>query len=489
MSICTTVHAEPLSDPLDLVIHRMTRDHNWHVPTGVWSTRSLERSAHLYDVLSEANTSLDARSTRLFEHAFGPELAHLTEPGQWTHSLRPALDGGVGTITPSLDGGDSDRGLLSLRPTTHAGTYRGPWSVSATVMAPIDLSVSAADVGAEIDTFWAGIQTPRWTAGFGWEHRWFGPGRRGALVLTNNAVPPPMGTLAWYGPIGPDGRWGKLRTELSMGWMNAPRVDVNAPGLLWIDVRWLPIPHVEIGATRMSLFAGEGRPTPDLWQLILPTQPHVYDDPDQLLPDQDELASLDFRGTLPLSALTEGRISWLEGWWQYGAEDIIKREFASIPYPSLAGIANLYGLEASVGDWLFTFEKARILDDYFRWYTGHRIYHLGFTQNGQPLGHPIGGDAMSVYGRIGWFPTRWGADIWFEHSLTVGVIEALGANLMALGADQERLRVGVNLWKMALDSERWSAGYTFEQLKGGDFIPSATEYGHLVRITWRGAPR
>jgi hypothetical protein len=353
----------------------------------------------------------------------------------------------------------------------------------------MDVFFNEGSVAADLDTLWFGAQTAHWTTGFGWQHRWFGPGRRGALLLTNHAAPPPMGTVAWSGPVGHKGRWGQLRTEVSVGWMDQPREDVNRPGLLWMDARWLPIPQFEIGATRMSLFAGEGRPTPDWGQLILPTAPHVYDDPDQELPDQDEIASLDFRGTLPLQAISKGRIDWLEGWWQYGAEDIIKREFGGVPYPSLAGIANLYGLEASTGDWLLTFEQTRLLDDYFRWYTGHRIYHDGFTQNKQPLGHPIGGDAMSFYARVGWFPSRWGADLWIERATRVGVIEALGSNLMTLATDEERTRVGANIWKLALDSERWRAGYVFEHLTGADFVPGVESYGHHVHIEWRGAPR
>ena len=39
----------------------------------------------------------------------------------------------------------------------------------------------------------------------------------------------------------------------------------------------------------------KARPSPKWGQLILPTDPHVYDDPDGLLPDQDELAALDAR--------------------------------------------------------------------------------------------------------------------------------------------------------------------------------------------------
>ena len=47
-------------------------------------------------------------------------------------------------------------------------------------------------------------------------------------------------------------------------------------------------------------------------------------------------------------------------------------------------------------------EGARIFDDYFRWYTGHRIYHQGFTRDGLGMGHWVGGDAMTGWVSIAW---------------------------------------------------------------------------------------
>ena len=64
---------------------------------------------------------------------------------------------------------------------------------------------------------------------------------------------------------------------------------------------------LELGATRAALFWGEGRPWPGVLPLLLPIDPHVEDDPDQLLPDQDEIAALD--ATLRLHP---GRVDWLE---------------------------------------------------------------------------------------------------------------------------------------------------------------------------------
>ena len=80
-----------------------------------------------------------------------------------------------------------------------------------------------------------------------------------------------------------------------------------------------------------SLIAGVGRPPVPLGQLLLPTDPHVYDDPNKAEPDQDELAALDFRvrlpvakwsGRAPRARAVEG-FDYAELYWQYGGEDVI----------------------------------------------------------------------------------------------------------------------------------------------------------------------
>ena len=81
-------------------------------------------------------------------------------------------------------------------------------------------------------------------------------------------------------------RLGTFRAETSVGWLPMPRGDVAHPGILHMDYRWAPVPAFEMGASRLSLFGGEGRPPPKIGQLLIPTDPHVYDDPNQLEPDQ-----------------------------------------------------------------------------------------------------------------------------------------------------------------------------------------------------------
>ena len=379
----------------------------------------------------------------------------------------------VGGLVPEGNGGDDEPGLVSARLRGEGRLYAGPVELALVPELGGDLAQTSAEI--RLAEAWAGVHTAHWNAGFGLRDRWIGPGRHGSLTLTDHASPAPLGSVAWQSRAGE--RLGPVRLEGGLGWLNGARGDVDHPGWLLMDARWAATPWLEIGGTRMAIFGGEGRPTPDWGQLLVPTEPHIYDDPDLLLPDQDELAALDVRLTVPVRGLS-GRlgldvpVDYIELWWQYGGEDVIARELGPIPVPSLAGVANLYGAELASGSWLLTFEGARLLDDTFRWYTGHRVYHEGFTRDGRAMGHPAGGDSMSLWGAVTWLPNAWGAQVQAERRLRVGVVQAVGDNLLALSADERRTRLGVKVFHQRGPSW-WHLDAEIERVVARDFVPGA----------------
>lgn len=253
---------------------------------------------------------------------------------------------------------------------------------------------------------------------------------------------------------------------------------------LWMDARWSPRPWLELGASRASLFWGEGRPPPTLGQLLLPLEPHVADDPDQLLPDTDELAALDARVTVPLP----GPLDYAELYWQYGGDDMIVRSLGPVPVPALAGVANLGGAELGAGPWTATVEYARLMDDTFRWYTGHRVYHEGTTQAGRPLGHPNGGDQQTLWARVAFEPGAWGAALWAEQVRRVEVIEVLERSVVITPQDERRARLGAQAWWYRPGGARLSAGYELEHTTGEAFVPDATDWKHRVWVEVSAAP-
>lgn len=405
-----------------------------------------------------------------------PELVAVASAADWTPgvALRPGGNLALGSQRPSYRFGDVEPGIFSGRLFGDVRVYSGIAEIAFRPVVGVDLgeSVSLGDGAAvgeglhvSMPEAWVGIRTQHLSAGAGLRGRWIGPGRHGSLMLTNNATPAPMLSLSAESP--PLGKAGRFRMETGAGWLQAPRDDVVNPGWLMMDFRWLPVPFFELGASRVGIFGGEGRPTPAIGQLILPTKPHIYDDPEQLLPDQDELAAVDVRLMVPFA---EGH-SFIEGYWQYGAEDIIAQKLAgTIPYPSLAGVGNLYGVEISHNPWVLNMELTRVLDDYFRWYTGHRVYHDGLTQNGQSMAYAPGGDSTGFWTAWTWMTSDWAVQAHGERVLRVGVVESLGDNLLALGTDERRHRLGVTGWRVHGMNNSWRVDLSVEHIDGVDFV-------------------
>ncbi len=484
--------AAPLDDPTALALGMAARggSHDLFLGDGEWQAMAM---AWKLDVILDAGAEPSHVNPRAFLATLQPtlasELGALRQPRVPAWVLVPGAAAAIGDLVPANVGGDEEPGLVSLRGGAQIRAYALGFEAVLEPELDVELGGAPFDAGLVPRQAWGGWRGEHLLVGFGMRDRWLGPGRRGSLLLSDNARPAPLGSFAAQGRIpGWLERIGRWRFETSWGWLQRPRDDVANPGLMLMDLRWLPVPWIEIGATRLGLFGGEGRPMPGFWELLVPIEPHVYDDPDKEEPDQNEQASLDFRVTLPIARWVGGPVDYVEGWWQYGAEDIIARRLGPVPYPSLAGVANLWGLEGAVGPWVLSYEGSHILDDYFRWYVSHRVYHQGFTQDGRTIGHHIGGDAESTWLRLGWYPLPWGADLAYEQVHRVGVIESLESNLLALATDERSWGLSGRLWRAGADGGRWSVGYGFTQVQGQDFVPGDDAWLHRVSVSWGSAP-
>ena len=466
---------EPL-DPARAIVDRVGRATSADLLYGARTESALEIATRWSRTGSQSSVIEGVLSSEFQQH---DELSGVFRPmGRLT----------VGTLEPVRQQGDTEPGLVSIRGRADGRAYWGPMEVmfAPEVRADVTPGVDASFV---VPTGWVGVHTPSLRAGFGLESRMFGPGRHGGLMLTDNARPAPLGSVAYEHRIGE--RFGRFRVEGGMGWLDADRTDVEQPGWLIADLRWAPIPEIELGATRMGIFGGKGRPAPDVGQLLLPTDPHVENDPGQKLPDQDEIAALDARVNLPLGRWINGPrvdagmgfgLDYLEVYTQYGGEDIIARELGPIPVPALAGIANLWGAELGVGALTLNGEWARVLDDRFRWYTGHRIYHEGFTQDGVVMGHPSGGDSRTWNVDARWMPGEWGVGLSLEDRVRVGGIDVAQGSLRALLTDEHTQSFSLRGWWMT-DKTAWlHGGLELAHTEGVDFKPGASDWAWRLFI-------
>lgn len=418
-----------------------------------------------------------------------PELDALNRPSDplaFGVRVEPIGLASAGDLVPDYRSGDPEPGLLSARVGADLRVYPSVFEVVGRGVVGGDV-VDENGVFLGVSEAWAGVVWHELRAGFGLRPRHFGPGRAGSLMLTDNAAPPPHGAITWTSPSGQ--RFGRVHLDGGAGWIPGERRDVQRPGWLYMDARWLVRPEVEVGFSRVSIFGGVGRPAPDLGQLLLPTEPHVYGDPDRLLPDQDDKAALDLRLLFPVgrwsglgsSGRTVDGIDTVELWWQYGGEDVIRQELGGVPYPSLAGVANLIGGEATAGPLVVSLEYARILDDTFRWYLGHRVYHDGLYRDGRPMAHASGGDSLSWWGAVAWEGRTRGVELSGEHRTRVGVIESSGPNLLALAQDERRWMGGLRGWTWS-PLGYWTASLEIERIEGLDFRPGAEAWGWRLAV-------
>jgi hypothetical protein len=483
--------ASPWDDPLVHAFGRSVRGCPAPVflGDGEWGPMAWTRKYRSSGVWGDGCPGGASLGDSLFAAALGPEIEALEDPREPVFALEPGASLALGDITPANASGDLEEGLVSPRGFAVLRVYGRGFEALLEPEIGMELGGGPVAAGLVPRQAWVGWRNPQLLVGFGMRDRWLGPGRRGSLLLSDNARAAPMGTLAAQGRLpGVFDALGSFRFESSWGWLQRPRDDVDNPGLMLMDLRWLPVPWIELGATRLGLFGGAGRPMPGLLELLVPTDPHVYDDPDKEEADQNEQASLDVRVTLPLAHWVGGPVDYVEGWWQYGAEDIIARKLGSVPYPSLAGVANLWGLEGALGPWVLSYEGSHIFDDYFRWYVSHRIYHDGFTQDGRVLGHHGGGDASTTWLRLGWYPLPWGADLAFERVHRVGVVESLESHIFALAADEWREGVTLRLLRVGTAGQRWSVGYGFSRVQGLDFVPGGDTWQHRLSVSWSAGP-
>lgn len=499
MLVCPAVAASPEDDVVVALARQFSLDQGLDtfgglVPDSRWKTAySLGRCAPVPVSATPARKPRGARAATPAQLGHAPNAvpkpppltafpAHLAaalsvecarDPGSWSprYSLRPVATVSVGDATPDNLSGDTEPGLLSVRAGGRAAVYSGPFVLRATANGGIDAIPDAAPAYS-VPELWLGADTGSWWLGAGRQDRWMGPGRGATLLLSNNAIAPWMANGGLDGHLpGAASKIGRFRAEVGVGVLAEPRTDVDEPGIMLMDFRYLPVPEFEICLSRASIFGGEGRPDVDVGQLLIPSEPHVYDDPDQELPDQDELAALSFRVNLPLRKRWRLPIDHVSGWWEYGGEDMVARDFGGVPYPTLAGIANLYGGEIHVRPITFTAEYAKLMDDYFRWYVGHRVYHEGFQQSDRVMGHFGGSDSETVWAQLAFDLPSSRVRAWGDRTRRVFVLETRNERVFALPTEEVRLRVGAAVdlaWKAAW----WSAAYTGASTTGRNFVAS-----------------
>ncbi|GAB4388168.1 MAG: capsule assembly Wzi family protein [Thermodesulfovibrionales bacterium] len=222
---------------------------------------------------------------------------------------------------------------------------------------------------------------------FGRQSQWWGPGRHGSLLLSNNAAPftmvrvtnPTPALLPWV-----LSRLGPVRFVFFAGRLEEER-SVPEPYLWGLRLDFKPVPWVEVGLERTALLGGEGRSEGlgTWWKSFTGKGENEAG-----VEAGDQRAGLDLKITVPLSvqpfqlygeAAGEDESGGLPSKWAY---------LAGLYLPRILSLERV-GLRAEVAD-------NHIDGSPNAWYN-HHIYRTGYTYKGRVVGHHMGTDSRDVF--------------------------------------------------------------------------------------------
>jgi len=234
---------------------------------------------------------------------------------------------------------------------------------------------------------------------FGKESQWWGPGRNGSIILSNNAEPFTMIRIENESPI--VFPWiGLFKFVFFVTKLNKDRV-VPQPYLWGMRINIKPFPYLELGFSRTALLGGEGC-SEDLNTWI---KSFVGKDEDTPKEPIDQRAGFDIKITIPNRYLSFQTYLEAEGEDENGG---IPSYWAYTLGLYLPEIPKLRGLSL----------RAEYTTTPKEWYM-HYIYKSGYTYEGHIIGHHIGRYAKGIWGELSYWILRFNIllKLGYEHTL------------------------------------------------------------------------
>lgn len=297
----------------------------------------------------------------------------------------------------------------------------------------------------------------------GRESLWWGPGRHGSLILSNNAKPldmvrvtnPTPLLLPWFfkylGPFQFDVLWSRLEAE---------RV-ISEPYLAGMRINFKPRPWLELGASRTVMFGGEGRPKVRLSDFLTILGGKNLEGGEDT---SNQLASLDARIKFPFLAGTE-LYGELGGEDEAGGFISHKSWIVGVYLPKIEPT----GRAAIRFEYADLTHESKIAPIWYR----HGIYRSGYTYKGKVLGHHIGGAARSYFSELEYlFPGGWTLRGSFDY-------QERGTDQLV----QEIHRIP------SLEAEAYFPGnirlclaYGYDSVRNSEFLSGSRRSDHLLKV-------
>lgn len=253
---------------------------------------------------------------------------------------------------------------------------------------------------------------------------WWGPGRRGSWIMTNNAQPFELIRLYNSRPYSVF-LLGDLKFNVIYGRTSEQEIKYKYEGT---DITKFEKPHfggirlnfaqsryLEFGASLTALFTGrDGLTADDIKEVFFPRHKAV-DREETEGPVTDRIASWDLAINIPSPFYNIGGIRL---YMEYGGTDL---SFVDRIYPRLTDVATIYGFYLDTGATDIRLEYAQNLEHNDTvWYT-HGQFTDGYTHKGDIIGHYIGGAARNISVKLTHpFGEEWRMSFDYEYCIIKG---------------------------------------------------------------------
>ncbi|MBU0599648.1 capsule assembly Wzi family protein [bacterium] len=300
---------------------------------------------------------------------------------------------------------------------------------------------------------------------------WWGPGKHGSMLLSNNIEPFLLLKLSNDQPIILP--WaGKLLGDINYSWLltrlEEERV-IPYPYLTGLRINFSPSLSFNFSLNRVIIFGGQGRESysfSDYWKMILASHEN---ETGKL--NNNQLAGFDF-------TLQASNIKFIKSFWPQGEDLIIYGDFVgedeagSLPckWGRLGGIS-LTALKRRVN---LTLEYA---DNSFKnsraYFYTHDIYQSGYTYQQRIIGHHMGGDAEDFYLNLNYQLRRCLLELTYD-------LENKGLSLSNIEKKKQYL---VKIGGLKRGNLVFSAKYGYQRIiKDKNNLPSPEETNQLIYL-------
>ena len=305
---------------------------------------------------------------------------------------------------------------------------------------------------------------------------WWGPGYNGAMLVSDNAKPFNLFKLssaeAFRVPW-PLSYLGLCKVTLFLARLEKDRdpdpitgIIHPYPKLLGLHLDLKPASFLEFGATRVTLFGGQGRPA-----LSLEDFSEIYFGKPNRNPggsNVDEIASVDVRIRVPR---LDPFVTPLELYAEVGGEDEADYHFTKDGY--LMGMYLPDLLHHGTTDLRVEYANNHVADNPDVWYT-HGLYTSGYTYHSQIIGHHMGTDSSDLFVRLTHLlkpRLEWGLQ-WEEER----------HGLSSQPPRPELERIGTDLTYRSSAHWQVSGRYEYERVSTINSVSGDNSRNHLVEL-------